>query len=208
MEEGGVALGDAADGAKRRVHLLSLDQEAINAGNSYSERSGAVYGGHQLVIDAACEDFQHGVQGFGCSDAEASDEGAGDAALGQVAGHLLAATVDDGDFVTRGPRAGDLPRQAVARVRRIEQGAAEFDHQFHSSPSVSGLPSIRFMFCMACPAAPLTRLSMTLTTTARLVRASKVTPISQKLVRATPARSGMCRGLKRRTKGSAAYWCS
>ena len=49
---------------------------------------------------------------------------------------------------------------------------------------------MRFMFCTAWPAAPLTRLSMALTTTARLVRASKVTPISQKLVRATARRSG------------------
>src|ERR1022692_1144498 len=142
MEEGGVALSDAADRAKRRVHLLRLDQEAIDAGNSYSERSRAVDGGHQLVIDAACEDFQHGVQGFGCSDTEAPHEGALDAAFRQVAGHLLAATVDDGDFVTRGTGSGDLPRQAVARIRGVEQRAAELDSQFHtefhSSPSVSG----------------------------------------------------------------------
>src|ERR1017187_7712679 len=120
MEESWVAPGDAADGAKRGVHLLGLDQEAIDAGNSYSERARAVDGGHEFVIDAAREDFKHGVQGFGCSDAEASDEGAWDAAFGQVAGHLLAATVDDGDFVTRGTGAGDLPRQPVARVRGVE----------------------------------------------------------------------------------------
>src|ERR1019366_4004299 len=159
MEEGGVALRDAADCAKRRVHLLSLDQEAIDAGNSYSERSHAVDGGHQLVIDAPCEDFQHGVHGFGCSDTEASHEGALDAAFRQVAGHLLAATVHDDDFETRGTGAGDLPCQSIARVRGVEQRASELDHQFHNSPSVSGWPSIRFMFCMACPAAPLTRLS-------------------------------------------------
>src|ERR1017187_8419168 len=146
MEEGGVALGDAADCAKRGVHLLSLDQEAIDAGNSYSECARAVDGCHQFVIDAACENFQHGVHGFGCSDTEAAHEGALDAAFGQVAGHLLAATVDDGDFVTRGTGASDLPCQSITRVRRVEQRAAELDHQsdaeldrpFHSSPSVSG----------------------------------------------------------------------
>jgi hypothetical protein len=60
-----------------------------------------------------------------------------DAAIGQVAGHLLAATVDDGDLVPRGTGAGDLPRQPVARVRRIQQGAAELEQQLHNSPSVS-----------------------------------------------------------------------
>jgi hypothetical protein len=61
-----------------------------------------------------------------------------DAALGEVAGHLLAAAVDDGDFVPGGTGGGDLPRQAIARVRGIEQRAPEFHQEFHNKPSVSG----------------------------------------------------------------------
>ena len=45
------------------------------------------------------------------------------------------------------------------------------------------------MFCTACPAAPFTRLSMAITTTARLVFASQVTPMSKNCGCATPRRS-------------------
>jgi len=40
--------------------------------------------------------------------------------------------------VSGGPGGGDLPRQPITRVRAIEQGAAEFNQEFHNSPSVSG----------------------------------------------------------------------
>src|ERR1017187_2364935 len=208
VQQRGVGFSDAAHSAQGWVHLLGLHEEAIDAGDSNGKSARAVDGGHQFVIDAAGEDFEHGVDGFGRGDAETADEGAPDTAFGEVAGHLLAAAVDHGDFVSGGAGGGDFEGQAITRDRGIEQGAAEFHQQFHNSPSVSGQPSIRFMFWMAWPAAPLTRLSMALTTTARLVGASKATPIWQKLVRVTPRRSGVCRGLKRRTKGSAAYWRS
>ena len=75
------------------------------------------------------------------------------------------------------------PASRAARRRVVEQRAAQLHQDLHSRPSVSANPSTRFMFCIAWPAAPFTRLSMQLTTTPRPVRASNFTPISQKLVR-------------------------
>ena len=57
-----------------------------------------IQGGHQFVIDAAREDLQHGVEHVRRGDAQAVDEPALDAALGQEAGHLLAAAVHHDDF--------------------------------------------------------------------------------------------------------------
>ena len=51
------------------------------------------------------------------------------------------------------------------------------------------------MFWTACPAAPLTRLSMALTTTARRVAGSYFTPMSQKFVRCTRAQVGHLPGV-------------
>ena len=126
--------------------------------------------------------------------AQPVDEPAFHAALGQEAGHLLAAAVDHHQFDAPPASRDDLFGQRARRVRRIEQRAPQLYQQLHSRPSVSGNPSIRFMFWTACPAAPFTRLSMALTTTARPVAGSNDTPMSQKLVRATPRRSGTCPG--------------
>src|SRR6266571_2217910 len=67
----------------------------------------------------------------------------------------------------------------------IELVAAEFDdaHAQHASPAVSGNPSITFMFWMACPAAPLTRLSIAAISVSRGRRtcATGATPIATRL---------------------------
>ncbi len=89
------------------------------------------------MVDAAGEDFEHGVDGVGRGNAQAADEAALDAAIGEVAGHLLAAAVDHGDLVAGGAGGGDLARKAVAGIGGIEQGAAELHEELHSSASVS-----------------------------------------------------------------------
>src|SRR5581483_3158042 len=152
--------------AERGVHLLGLGEKRVDAGEADGEGAGAVEGGDQFVVDAAGEDLQDGVDGLGTGDAEALDELAFDAALGEVAGHLLAAAVHDGDRGA-GARGRDLLGERGARGGGVQQGPAEFDEEFHRRPSVSGRPSIRFMFWTAWPAAPFTRLSMAATTTAR-----------------------------------------
>src|ERR1700680_1353678 len=157
------------------------------------------------MIDAAREHLQNGIHGFRRSHPQPLDETALDAPLRQITGHLLASAVDHHHLRAPRARLRDLARQRIARFRRIQQGAAQFDQNLHSSPSVSAYPSIRFMFCTACPAAPLTRLSMALTTTARRVAWSTVTPISQKLVRCTARRSGTRPAAYVRTNGSPLY---
>ena len=55
--------------------------------------------GDQRLVDAAGEDHQGGVAGFGVGDAEAGDELAFFAHLREGAGELHAAAVNDGDLV-------------------------------------------------------------------------------------------------------------
>ena len=70
-------------------------------------------------------------------------------------------------------RGGDAARfqhlQVVAHGRLLQGYRAGI-----SRPMLSGKPSITFMFWMACPAAPFTRLSMALTTTSRPAASSRV----------------------------------
>src|SRR5271165_5286367 len=103
--------------------------------------------------------------------------------------------MDHYDFVPGRAGRSQLRRQVVAGLRSVQEGAAQFDQEFQSSPSLSACPSIRFIFWIAWPAAPFTRLSMALTTTARPVAASNFKPISQKFVRWTAFKSGNSPGL-------------
>src|SRR6266496_6024981 len=65
-------------------------------------------------------------------------------------------------------------------------------HVQHASPAVSGRPSITFMFWIACPAAPLTRLSIAAITVSRGRRtlATGTTPIATRLRYTTSLRDG------------------
>src|ERR1039458_8733668 len=156
------------------------------------------------MIHAAREDLEHRVHRFRRGHAQAVHKTALDAALPEIARQLLAAAMHHHQFGAVRARRGDLRRQGVALRRGIEQRAAELDQRPHSRPSVSASPSIRFIFWMAWPAAPFTRLSMALTTTARPVLGSTVAPMSQKFVRATDRRSGVRPGLYSRRNGSCA----
>src|SRR6267143_3506286 len=65
-------------------------------------------------------------------------------------------------------------------------------HVQHASPAVSGSPSITFMFWIACPAAPFTRLSIAVMTVSRGRRtsATSATPIATRLRYTTSLRDG------------------
>src|SRR4029077_16788226 len=69
-------------------------------------------------------------------------------------------------------------------------------------PLVSGSPSIRFAFWMACPAAPLPRLSIAATTTARPALASAAACRWTALEPATEAVAGQRPAGSRVTNGS------
>src|SRR4029079_237635 len=74
----------------------------------------------------------------------------------------------------------------------------------HSRPVRSSRPSSTLRFCTAEPAAPLTRLSMTATSTMRPPSASTFQPMSQKFVCTTCLISGNMPPV-RRTNGASLY---
>src|SRR2546428_12861956 len=104
--------------------------------------------------------------------------------------HGLTAAVDDHGRTDTAQAASALgdPFWAVQRV------AADLDdaHVQHASPAVSGNPSITFIFWIACPAAPLTRLSIAAMTVSRGRRtpATSATPIATRLRYTTSLRDG------------------
>ena len=190
IEQRRIRASAASHQTQRRIHRLGLDQITVHARQPHRGNARCNQGGDKLLVHAPREHFQHGIHGLGRGDAQPVDETAFHAALGEKARHLLAAAMHHGDLDAAPRLLRDLRGQVRAQIRCIQQRAAQFDQRLHSRPSVSPSPSIKFMFCTACPAAPFVRLSMALTTTARPEAASTVTPISQKLVCLTPRRSG------------------
>src|SRR3970282_1771541 len=85
---------------------------------------------------------------------------------------------------------GNLASDEPGGLGRFEQRSRDLDHNPQSRPSSSAKPSIRFMFWMAWPAAPLPRLSRHETTTRRFPAASRAKPRSQKFVSTTYCSSG------------------
>src|SRR5438309_8069289 len=67
-----------------------------------------------------------------------------------------------------------------------------YDETLHSNRSDSENPKARFMFCTACPAAPLSRLSRQLMTVTRLPSGASANPMSQKFVCAAKEIAGSC----------------
>src|SRR3989339_694920 len=84
--------------------------------------------------------------------------------------HGAAAQLDDEGAVTESLEVG----------QGLEQDMGLFDDVFHRIPSASSKPNMRFRFCTACPACPLSRLSMAEKT--RQSVPSQYRPMSQKLV--------------------------
>ena len=79
---------------------------------------GAVQARHQLVIHAAGENLQHRVHGLRRGHPQAVHEAALDAALRQIARHLLAAAMHHHQLDAAARDRRDLRRQRVARRRR------------------------------------------------------------------------------------------
>ena len=103
---------------------------------------------------------------------------------------LLAAAVHDGQRQQRGHARdhGRERREAAPRpraVRRRPSGSASRGATSQRAPCARRSRSATLKFCTACPAAPLSRLSMTETTTRRPSASSSAQPMSQKFVYAT-----------------------
>src|SRR5205823_1053941 len=95
--------------------------------------------------------------------------------------------------------------EAGGEPRRTEPSGVRDAHGYTpivGSPAVSSRPYIRFMFWMACPAAPFTRLSTAAARTAVPVRASRPTPTSHTFAPVTRFASGISPGESTRTNGA------
>ena len=177
----GIGGGDLADEAEvgRGLLLACAEDVAVAAGEAHGGLAVRAEGGDERLVDAAGEDHEGGVAGLGVGDAEAGDELALLAHLGEGLGELHAAAVDDGDLVAVVDEFGDGLAAGVQERLVFEGGSAEFDDEFHSKPSASFQPHIRFMFCTAWPAAPFSRLSRQETMTRRLPSGASAKPMSQ-----------------------------
>src|SRR2546426_3400848 len=104
--------------------------------------------------------------------------------------HRLTAAVDDHGRTDRAQAASAFGNPVGAG----QLVAAELDdtHVQHAKPAVSGSPSMTFMFWIACPAAPFTRLSIAAMTVSRGRRTSttSATPIATRLRYTTSLRDG------------------
>ena len=80
--------------------------------------------GDERFVDAAGEDHEGGVAGLGVGDAQAGDELALLAHLGEGAGQLHAAAMDDGDLVAVGDEVGDGFAAGVEDLLVFEGGTA------------------------------------------------------------------------------------
>src|SRR3970282_1529403 len=85
---------------------------------------------------------------------------------------------------------GNLASDEPGGLGRFEQRSRDLDHNPQTRRASSAKPSIRFMFWMAWPAAPLPRLSRHETPTRRFPAASRAKPRSQKFVSTTYCSSG------------------
>ena len=84
------------------ILLARAEDVAVAAGEAHRGAALLVERGDEGLVDAAAEDHEGGVAGFGVGDAEAGDELGLFAHLGEEAGELDTAAVDEGDFVAVG----------------------------------------------------------------------------------------------------------
>ena len=92
-------------------------------------------GGDERFVDAAAEDHEGGVAGFGVGDAEAGDELRLLAHLLEQTGELDAAAVDQGDAVAVPCQIGDRAGAAGEKRGVFERGTAEFYDELHGCGS-------------------------------------------------------------------------
>jgi hypothetical protein len=135
---------------------------------------------NQPFVHHAGEHHQRHVARFGVGDAQAVDEFAFLAEPLHRAGEFHAAAVDDRDLVAVARQLNNGVRALAQDFRIVERGSSDLDDDPHCNPSASFHPYITFMFCTACPAAPLSRLSMQETITRRRPSSARQKPISQK----------------------------
>ncbi len=127
-----------ADKAQLRIELIGNRDAGIDTGESHSARACGSERGHELRVDAACENFEDCVNRFVRGDAQPAHERALHAALFEETRHLLAAAMHDGHSNAVGMKCCDLARKILTGRGVIQQAAAYFDQSFHEVLQKSG----------------------------------------------------------------------
>ncbi len=133
FEPARVGRGNLADEAEVGVGLLFACAEdvAVAAREPHGGLADLAERGDEPLVDAAGEDHEGGVAGFGIGNAEAGDELALLAHLGERAGELDAAAVDDRDLVAVRDEVEDGLGAELEELWLFKGRAAEFDYEFH-----------------------------------------------------------------------------
>src|SRR5439155_317994 len=165
-------------------------QAAVHAREPDGVEPGPAQRRHEHAVDRAGEHHLYRLRHLGGGDAAAVALLDRERGPPRQCGHGLATAVHQHHGADRAERIGarGQPRGAIELV------AAELDDADaqHANPAVSASPSITFMFWMACPAAPLTRLSIAAISVRRGRRtwATGATPIATRLRYRTSLRDG------------------
>src|SRR4051812_10480836 len=162
LQPGGIDRADVTDKAEVGSALSLAGEENLSISAGKTHRMHASFGqcGDERLVHQAGEDHESNVASFTIGDAEPVHELAGLAQFLEGAGKRAAAAVDDHDLMTVFGETLDRTHTGLKGLRIFESDAANLEHDLHCSPSLSSNPYITFMFCTACPDAPLTRLSI------------------------------------------------
>ena len=129
--------------------LAGAEDVAVAAGEAHRGLAALVERGDEGLVDAAAEDHEGGVAGFGVGDAEAGYEFRLLAHLFEQAGELDAAAVHERDAVAVFGEVSDGAGAAGEEGRVFECGASEFDYEFHADSESVGKGECRFLRCAA-----------------------------------------------------------
>ena len=159
---------DDARGATMRADDAARPGEADRRDTRRAQRR------DQIDVEPPGHHHLHDVERCLVRDAPPADQLRLDAEAARQLRRLRSAPVHDDQAKPRGARARDLPGGDGQRRQRQDVAAELDDRQLgiaayghgpgSSSEAVSASPSMRFMFWIACPAPPLIRLSVALTT--------------------------------------------
>src|SRR5271157_2260242 len=157
--------------------------------------------GGQAFIKQSSKNHYGDIAGFAIGDAQSGDKFAFDSKTLQSGGEKASAAMDHQEFVAVSGERGNVARELLHSHSIFEQSTRKFDDNSHKSPVCSSSPSVRFMFCTACPAAPFPRLSRHEMMIKRCPSVSRTKPMSQKFVFVTCCNSGREPAGEMRTMG-------
>ena len=161
---------DVADLAQDTLDLIDITVRR----NAFGRQCG-----DHLFIHPARQHHQGDIARLQIGDAQSVDELRFLAKLCERARQGFATAVHHGNVMPIGHQFGDRVRTFSQQQLVVQCRSANFHHEFQCNPSCSLQPYMTFMFWIAWPAAPLTRLSRQETRMIRWPSAASEKPTSQ-----------------------------